>query len=84
MSLVPVPAITGTVTASATARHSSTLLGVGQHRALAGRAGDHQAVAAVVGQPPGQGDRAVDVERAVVVERRHHGGHHRAESPGPE
>ena len=52
---------------------------VGEHRALAGGTRHHEAVAAVVGEPAGQRDRGPDVERAVVGERRDHGGGHRAE-----
>src|SRR5271165_2552580 len=48
-------------------------LGVGQDRALPGRPGQHQAVAAVVDQPAGQLDGGVEVDRPGVVERRDHG-----------
>jgi hypothetical protein len=54
---------------------------VGEHRALTGRPGKHQAVGAVLAEPPGEGDCRVEVELAVLVEGGHHGGQHRAE-PG--
>ncbi len=55
------------------------LLVVGQRGRLAGGAGQHEAVVAVVDEPAGQRDRAVDVERAVVVERRDHRREHSTE-----
>ncbi len=69
VSLEPVPAMTGTVTASATARHSSAELGVGEHRAFSRGARHDQAVAAVAREPAGQGDGSVDVERSVARRR---------------
>ena len=50
------------------------LLLVGEDRALAGGPAEHQAVAAVTGQPAGQLDRRVEVEGTRIVERGHHGG----------
>ena len=48
------------------------LLVVGQRRRLAGRAGEHEAVGAVVDEVAGERARRGDVERAVVAERRDH------------
>ncbi len=56
------------------------LLLIGQHRALPGGAAEHQAVAAVGGQPSGQVGRSLDVQPARVVERGHHGGDDPSES----
>ncbi len=52
---------------------------VGQRRGLAGGAGQHQAVGALVDQPRGQRRGTVQVQRQVVVERRDHGHQHRSE-----
>ena len=56
------------------------LLVVGQRGGLAGGAGQDEAVVAVVDQPARQRDGAVDVERAVVVERRDHRREHPPEA----
>ncbi len=82
VSLVPVPAITGTVTASDTARQSSP-------SSASERTGPSPVVPATTspslpwsGEPARQGDGPVDVEIPIVVERRDHGGDHRAEPAG--
>ena len=80
VSLVPVPAITGMSTASMTAANSDESLVVGEHRRLAGGAGDDEAVVAVVLQVAGQRAGDVEIERAVVVERRDHRREHTAET----
>ena len=58
------------------------LLVVGQHRRLAGGAGDDEAVVAVLDEPAGEGGGAVEVQGAVRRERCHHGGQHGAETAG--
>jgi hypothetical protein len=58
------------------------LLVVGEHRRLAGGARDHKPVVAVLGEVAGERARAVEIERAVVVERRDHGGEHPPETTG--
>ncbi len=55
------------------------LLVVGQRRALAGRAGEHEALGAVLHEVAGERARGVQVERAVGAERRRHCG---ADAPG--
>ncbi len=56
------------------------LLVVGQHRTLAGRASEHEPVAAVGGQPLGQFHGRIEVKCTGEVERGHHGGDHPSES----
>ena len=58
-------------------------LGVGEDRALAGGARHHEPVAAVTGEPAGQGHGPVDIETALVVEGRDHGRDDRAETRWP-
>ncbi len=62
VSLEPVPAMTGIVTASATARHRSSFSSSVSDGRLAGGAGDDQGVGALVLQPPGHGGGGVEVE----------------------
>jgi hypothetical protein len=57
------------------------LLPVGKGRSLAGRAGDHQAVGAVVDQPAGQLLGLPKVDIAFGIERSHHRGDEISESP---
>ncbi len=85
VSLVPTPATTlaRSPTASTTARTRRLLLGVGGGRRLAGGAVDHQPVVALlVDQVGGERGGAVEVERAVGGERRHHRGEQPAERRG--
>jgi hypothetical protein len=56
------------------------LLGVAERRRLAGGAGDDEAVVAVLHQPAGEAGRSVEVEPALLVERRGHGGDDAAEA----
>ena len=79
VSLVPAPAMTGTVTASATARHRSSCsssVSIGASPVVP--ATTRPSLPARPASGPGGG--AVEVERAVVVERRDHRGEHRAEA----
>jgi hypothetical protein len=55
-------------------REQAEPLVVGEHRRLAGGAGDDEAVVAVVLQVAGQAAGLVEVERTVVVERGDHRG----------
>ena len=80
MSLVPVPAMTGMVTASIDRGEQRQPLVVGERRRLAGGAGDDEPVVAVVLQPAGQDLGGVEVERSVAVEWRDHRGEHASES----
>ena len=52
---------------------------VGERRALARRAGDDEAVRAVVDEVARERAEAVEVDRAVPLERRHDRGQHLAE-----
>ena len=81
VSLVPTPATTvaRSPTASTTARRMLAVLLDGGGRRLAGRAGDDEAVVAVVDEVRRDRGGGVEVDRAVVVERRHHRGEHPAE-----
>ena len=80
VSAVLVPAITGTETASETARPQRLLLPVGEHRALAGGAAHDEEVVAVLAQPASQSHGAVDVKTPSRIEGRHHGAAHRTEA----
>ena len=54
---------------------------VGERRALARRAGDDEAVGAVVDEVARERAEAVEIDRAVSLERRHDRGQHLAEHP---
>ena len=56
------------------------LLGIGKDRALAGGAGDNEEVVAVLGEPPGQPDGAIDIESTPRIEGGHHGTSHRTKA----
>ena len=76
MALVPTPATTLGAVADRVLDGAQDLAVLGDRggRALAGRAADHDAVVAVVDEVGGDPRGAVEVDRAVVVER---GGHRR-------
>ncbi len=80
MSLVPVPATTGMVTASMTAANSdsrSSSLSTGASPVVPAM---HEPVVAVVLQVPGKHPGGIEVEASVVVERSDHRGEHTSES----
>ena len=81
MSLEPVPATTVAAAAELVHRglEQAQLLLVVEGRRLARRAGDHDAVGAVVDEMAHQVASRAFVDGAVRVERRHHRGQDRAE-----
>ena len=80
VSAVLVPATTGTRDRFDDGAPQVGLLGIGEDRAFTRGAGHDHKVVAVLGQPAGQGHRAVDVEVASRVEGRDHGAAHRPEA----
>ena len=81
MELVPTPATTVRPVADGVLDGAQQLAVLGHRggRRLAGRAGDHDTVVAVVDEVGGDPRRAVEVDRAVVVERARHRGQHPTE-----
>ena len=73
MSLLPVPATSGTSTAARTAVHSSTFSSSVSVGASPVVPASDEPLAPVIDEPSSERDGAVEVERAVVVERRDHG-----------